>query len=783
VDQTPRARTVAGLVSLAALSALTVLSLWFISPPSPRAADAPPTEFSAARAFTHVERIGSAVHVAGSPAAAQVREYIQTTLSGLGLQPQIHEGVGADDALGGGFAMAHIHDVVATIPGTDSTGTVFAMAHYDSVQVSYGGNDDGVGVSTLLEAARALTTGPKPRNDIVLVFTDAEEACLCGAESFVNQNALAGKGGVVLNFEARGSSGPAIMFETSEGNADVVSVYGDAVPYPVATSFAVEVYRILPNDTDFTPFRKSGRFTGLNTAYIDGSPVYHSPEDKPSYMDKASLQHHGSNALAEMRAFGAADIASLSKPSAYDSTYFPLLGFLLQYPGWLVWPLAALGLLAVAVLAVLARRRGLTSVGKVVAGFGLGLIPLVLAPVLAQLLWVVLVAVRPGYREMIDPWRPGWYRGAVVALVAVVILTWYGLLRRRFGAWALTIGGLGWLAVLGLLLAAATPGGSYLAALPALFGGVAGIVALWAESGTTKADRRALSLRSLWARTAVLALGAAVAVLILAPTVLLFFPALGLALGGAAALFATMLGLALLPLLDVLYPSAESAGSRRRLRGALPGLAAGVIALACVATGLVVDQFDAVHPAPEQLMYVLDEDTGQANWVSGDSQPGSWNRQYLTGHIDLTESFPLLKKATLSGPATVANLPAPTLTVVSDSTSGARRTVTLNLKPQRAVRLVYLRVDDATVAAATVDGRTVPPDALKDRFGVLFHAPPADGLVVTLVLEKAGPVKVRVFDGSDGLDALPGFHPRPPGIGVEGSHDSELVAVGKTYTI
>jgi hypothetical protein len=65
----------------------------------------------------------------------------------------------------------------------------------------------------------------------------------------------------------------------------------------------------------------------------------------------------------------------------------------------------------------------------------------------------------------------------------------------------------------------------------------------------------------------------------------------------------------------------------------------------------------------------------------------------------------------------------------------------------------------------------------------LFHAPPADGLVVTLVLDKAGPVRIRVMDGSDGLDGLPGFTPRPPGIGVEGSHDSELVAVGKTYTI
>ena len=106
------------------------------------------------------------------------------------------------------------------------------FAHYDSVQVSYGGNDDGAGVATLLETARALTPGRGRANDIVFLFTDAEEACLCGAEAFVSQDPLAADGGVVLNFESRGSSGPAIMFETSRGNANVVGVYGDAVPVP-----------------------------------------------------------------------------------------------------------------------------------------------------------------------------------------------------------------------------------------------------------------------------------------------------------------------------------------------------------------------------------------------------------------------------------------------------------------------------------------------------------------------------------------------------------------------
>ena len=229
--------------------------------------------------------------------------------------------------------MARVHNVVALLPGTASTGRVVMFAHYDSVQVSFGGNDDGAGVSTLLETARAVLAGPRPTNDIVFLFTDAEEACLCGAEAFVSQDPLAAGGGVAMNFESRGTTGPAIMFETSRGNASIVDVYGAAVPFPVATSFAVEVYRILPNDTDFSPFRESGSFTGLNTAFIDGSAVYHTPEDKPSYMDRSSLQQHGDNALALAHAFGAADIASLARPAAGDATYFPALGLLVRYPG------------------------------------------------------------------------------------------------------------------------------------------------------------------------------------------------------------------------------------------------------------------------------------------------------------------------------------------------------------------------------------------------------------------------------------------------------------------
>ncbi len=766
VDLISRTRNASGVIALIAFAALTALSLWSVTPPAAKGTTTPAGQFSADRAFQHVQTIGQEVHVAGSPAAGTVRDYIVSTLASYGLDPQIQDAVGADDSLGHGYAMARVRNVVAVIPGTASTGRVFEVAHYDSVQVSHGANDDGAGVSTLLETARALMHGPKLRNDIVLVFTEAEEACLCGAEAFESQDPLAANGGVVLNYEARGSSGPAIMFETSKDNSGVVGVYRDSVPYPVATSFAVEVYRILPNDTDFTPFRESGHFTGLNTAYIDGSAVYHAPEDQASYMDRGSLQMHGSNALALSRAFGAADIADLQKPSGDDSTYFPVLGVLVSYPGWLIWPLAIAALVAVAGLAYVARRRGVASLRRTAAAFGLALIPLLLSAVVAQLFWLLLVAIRPGYREMIDPWRPGWFRAAVAALVATIVLAWYALLRRKFGSWALAIGALGWLAVLGIVLAAATPGGSYLAALPALAGAAAGLVAM--------------RTANVWIRVAALFLGGAVAVVILAPTVLLFFPALGLATGGAAAFFAAMLGMAVLPLIESLF-GVSTAGPK--LRRALPALTAGVLAVAFTVVGLSVDGFDTRHPAPAQLMYALDTDTGAAQWISTDTKAGSWTSQYVHSTANLHGEFPPIADQTvLVGSASAASLPAPALTTVADTTSGGTRTLSLLLKPQRAVRLAYLGVDGATVTGATVDGRAIPADALDD-FGVLFHAPPDGGLPITLTLASSGPVKIRVMDGSDGLDELPGFHPRPAGIGIAGSHDTELVLVAKTYTI
>ncbi|SNR33522.1 M20/M25/M40 family metallo-hydrolase [Blastococcus mobilis] len=769
-----RPRRSAGLVLTALLLGLTGWSVAALQPPGPAPADAPATEFSATRALAHVQEIASGVHVPGSAASEGVVDGLVETLTGLGLDTRVQNAVGAVRTASGETRMASVRNVVGYLPGTRSTGRLFLTAHHDSVATGPGAADDAAGVAAVLEAVRALTTGPRLRNDVVVVFTDAEEACTCGAEAFAAAHPLASAGGVVLNLEARGTGGPPIMFETSPGNAGLADAYAAAAPHPVASSFAVEVYRALPNSTDFSMLMADGDFTGLNVAFIDGVAAYHTPQDVPERLDRGTLQALGDNALAIARELGSRDLTALASPGADDATYFPVLGELVRYPGTLVWPLAGAALVAVGLLVLVVHRRGSSSLRRTMAGTLLTTVPLVLAPLAAEGLWALLAMVRPGYEQLVDPWRPGWFRVATVALVAGVVLSWYAVLRRRVGADPLAAGALVWLAVLTAVLAAVAPGGAYLTAWPALAGALAGLLAAVTSSPAVRIVTALLS--------------GAVAVVVLAPTVALLFPALGLSAAAAPSAVVTLLLLALLPALDPLFPDPERAAVRGSWLpvAAVPATAL-VVAVACTVVGLQVDRFDADHPVPSRLAYVLDQDTGLATWVSTESTPGVYTAEYVGSRFELPVEYPHLGGEVWSGRAAPADLPAAGVETVSDTVVGGRREVTVRISPQRpAVRMMTLdlRVEGGRVATGRVAGRAVPEAELgRDRAWIVFHAPPEGGLRATFGIDGDGAVDLRVIEASNGLEGLPGREPRPDGVDAAGSHSADLVLVAATTAL
>jgi hypothetical protein len=321
---------------------------------------------------------------------------------------------------------------------------------------------------------------------------------------------------------------------------------------------------------------------------------------------------------------------------------------------------------------------------------------------------------------------------------------------------------------------------------------------------------------------AALATGAAVGVLVLLPAAVLLFPALGMGMAGAAAFVVTLLGLAALPVVDLLFPEAGGqrglVALRARRAGALPAGLALIATVVAAGVGLRVDRFDAAHPVPTHLMYALDADTGTARWFSREAEPVPWTAPYVPDEADGEQVhglFPLLAPSAdvelREGPARAASLPPPDVTVLSDTAAGDVRRMRLRVRPARQVRQLglYVEARSAAVDEATVAGRRIevdppgtgsepaspaapapsaPPDTGLWSFALVFHAPPADGIEVELALRPPrqdgdGTVRLRVLDGSDGLGGVPGFRARPPGVGIAGGHTSELVVVARTVAI
>ncbi|MGH3897068.1 MAG: M28 family peptidase, partial [Pseudonocardiaceae bacterium] len=607
-------------------------------------------------------------------------------------------------------------------------------------------------------------SGDQLRNDLVLLITDGEEDGLLGAAAFVDQHPLARQRAVVLNWEARGVSGPSLMFETSWNNAALVDVFADAAPHPHGDSSLVEFYRLLPNNTDFTEFARVG-LPGMNFAYIESAARYHTPGDNIVNLDRASLQHHGANMLGLTHALGNIDLATLI--TDHNVTFFRFLGSMIIYPTALVWPLAVLAVIVLAGLVVLARRRQLLSVPRLLLGVVSVVLPLAAAAVAVQGLWWVLVQLRPDYADNPFLYRPQLYQLAAAGLAALAVLAWYLLLRRRLGPAALACGSLVWLALLGVLSAWAAPETSHLVALPALFLAGGGLVALLAPR------------RSVWPVLAITA-GIIPSIVLLMPLGVSTFDIAGLAEGGPTAALLALFGLTLLPLVELLLPSVERPlGTRRAVLVPVAGM---VLVLALTGAGLAVDRVDAAHPRPANLAYVLDTDTGRASWASPDTKPAEWTRRYVTEHSESPvvgfEDGPVW-----TGPAPTVAVPGPQVTLRSRQSD----TVELHVSSPRSAPKVVLRIDHridhVTVtapglvpAAITVVGTMQGRWPTEVRFGDL----PPEGIDVTLRTPHQDPLRISAYDQTHGLADVPGFQPRPPDLEPRDS-DSDAVIVARTY--
>jgi hypothetical protein len=319
----------------------------------------------------------------------------------------------------------------------------------------------------------------------------------------------------VLNFEARGTSGPVILFETSDQNAWLIDNVSKAASHPVANSLSYEIYKRLPNDTDLTVFKRAG-YPGLNFAFIEGVMNYHRATDTVQNLNRGSLQHQGDYAVELARWFGNVDRLETGQGNAI---YFDVLGRVLVHyssrTGALL--LIAAGLLLAWVLFRGFQQRKLGA-ARLASGIAIALAGVVLAlgATFAIQRITVALAARFQHIHVSTLSYGGYYVAAATAfglavasviyvwavkrvgpvnIAAAAMFVWFGL-----AAWAT-----GWL-----------EGMSYLWVWPLLFSALAWAVVL--ETGRQE-------------RSKLLVAGAIPAILIVVPLAHKVFTAFGLGSG------------------------------------------------------------------------------------------------------------------------------------------------------------------------------------------------------------------------------------------------------------
>lgn len=717
---------------LAALLLAAAVVLLLLQPPQPLAADAPTTVFAAGRAMRDLSVIAREPHSIGTLANRAVHDYLVRRCQALGLQVSLQDtSTFVSDY--GQVVGGRVQNIIARLPGQQPGGmAVLVLAHYDSQPHTPGAGDDGAGVAAMLETIRALRTGPPLTHDVIWLFTDGEEAGLLGARAYAADTAhLRREVGVALNFEGRGNRGPSLLFEVNPQNGWAIREIAKAAPVTFASSLFYEVYRYLPNDTDFTPLRQAG-LTGLNFAYVDGFSYYHSPADTPAHLDLGSLQHQGAYMLRLVRHFGN---ASLTQTKAPDYTFFNPIGhWLVQYPAAWNLPLTLLTSLALLATIALAQRQGRLRWLSLLGGAAAWLGGLFLMLAVGYSFLASIKALYPDYQVFYSAasYNILAYQVALLALGGAVFLLYYGWLSRWVRPDALVGGAL----LLGALLLGLVQwrlaSSAFLLFFP-LLGACIG----WSLQLRPSAPRWGGLLQALW----------------VLPAVTLLVPHLYFTLlifgGGplvliALLLLALLLGLGLPILLPVL--------SRPF---ALPAVA---LVSACVA--LTVGHFTrrptADHPQQTHLFYTLAADQGRAYWLSALRQPDTWTQQVLTHphYGPLPAVLPEASSGILYQAAPRLALGSPQLVALTDSTLASQRHLHLLVRPGRAgVRSLRLLLPAGpALRAVRLAGHRLPLSS-GPGLSITFYAPRQAGELLDIELASAAPIRVTVVSSSLGLPA------------------------------
>jgi len=696
-----------GVVTLLLLVGAAVFSSTRTGQPRPVPANAPDTVFSSARAMTMLVDIAREAHPTGSPEHSRVRQYLLDRLTALGLEPQVQTTTSMTQN-GSGVRSATVRNVVALMSGTDSDGAVLVTAHYDSRQIAHGAGDDGSGVVAILEALRASKERGPLKNDLIVLFTDSEELDLLGARAFVGEHPWMADVRLALSFEMRGGAGPSIMFETGPDNGWVVGAFQASNPHPVANSMAMEVYKRLPNDTDFSPFLEAG-IQGLNFAGIDNAHVYHQEFDTPENFSESTLQHQGLNALSAIRYFGDQDLTTVNAP---DLTYLsvPVVGLVAYDAKWIM-PISG-GLIALLLLAVVLAARG----GWGFRGILVGMFVSVLGGGGAYGMALALTEWLPAFHPEVGSLHgssfhsEGWYILTLAAGSFAIVSGLHGIARKWIRAEDLALGALH----LPLIIAVSVGSVAPLAAInlqwpvaAALIATIVGLILGARSQGNV---------------------GWFVSIFFALPVLLIMVPLTELLWLALNIKVATILAVLMVAGFYLALPALEGLRHPNSWWAPLAGL---LVAGASLGMGILAARPSAARPAPSTLVYAFEHGTTQALWATDPSTDSldllahAWAAQLAGSDFgqmrDLSDfGYPAGEVPVTSAPSVDA-LP-PSVLMETDSTFDGARHVTLSVRSEIGAEMLRFQYRaGVTTRLVSINGKNVDsPETIRwaDHWGV-----------------------------------------------------------------
>ena len=624
----------------------------------------PFSEFSTQRALEQVKNISQKPHFVGSENHDVVVNYLVKELQNMGLETSIQEGFAFTDK----GTLTKCKNILARIKGTNSNNALLLLSHYDSAPHSYskGASDAGSGVATILESVRAFTYNKKQhKNDIIILFSDAEELGLNGAALFVTQHNWTKEVGLVLNFEARGSSGPSYMLmETNAGNAGLVKEFSAAnVKFPVSNSLMYSVYKMLPNDTDLTVFREQGNIQGYNFAFIDGHYNYHTAQDDLKHLDKNTLAHQGEYLMPLLDYFSNANLNSTQ--ATEDDVYFSIPFTFISYSFNWVLPMVIVAFVLLLFLIFIGMGKRILSFQEIGKGFIPLLSSLIVSGLITYLGWKLLLLLYPQYNDLLNGFT---YNGHdYIAAFTMLTLSICFVFYQKFSAKKVTINHYVaplflWI-IINLLLAFLLKG--------------AGFLIIPAFAGLLMLASFVLTQKSKWILNLFLSIPT---LLIITPFIQMFPIGLGLkVLFGSAILTVFAFGL--------LLPVFGSFMRKRMASGILLVLAIGFFAKAHYYSG-----YELGKAKSNSLVYILDADKNKATWATYDTNLDEWTKTYLGQNPKDAKELngnPLKSKYnsgfTYTADAPMKNLSRPVVEFLKDSVVRGNRYLKIRITPTRKV--------------------------------------------------------------------------------------------------